>query len=416
MIRDVLVYASWNNLEATSPMGLLSATYLKGKESFSFEFDKDWLKHGHLPKLDPDLPLVRGKSFLQPGKPNFGIFSDAAPDRWGRRLMRRREKILASKEARPEKTLMELDFLLGVDDSGRMGALRLKTEASGAFLEDDRNTPIPPITLLRKLESASFQLEGDDGAKIEEALALLLRPGGSLGGARPKANVRDPSGSLWIAKFPSESDEIDVGGWEEVTATLARSAGIFMSESKAVKLSSKHHTFLTKRFDRSGNNTRHLYSSAMTRLGKMDGESAETSYLDLAEFIIAESASPKAQLHELWKRIIFSILVSNTDDHLRNHGFLYNFEKRGWVLSPAFDINPAAGGTGLSLSISEHDNSLNLDCAREVAPYFQMETHDVESTIKHFLAVRAGWRHIAKQLGIKAAEIESMASVFDAER
>ncbi|MBF0440678.1 MAG: type II toxin-antitoxin system HipA family toxin [Oligoflexales bacterium] len=413
---DVLVYASWYPLEQPQLMGLLSAGYLKGKESFSFEFDTSWLKKKNIPRLDPDLPLVHGKSFPQSRRTLFGIFSDAAPDRWGRRLMSRREKVMARREERPERPLMELDFLLGVDDSGRMGALRFKRELSGPFLEDDRESPAPPITDLRKLEHASMLLEHGDSAKVEEALAILLRPGGSLGGARPKANVLDPSGSLWIAKFPSASDDIDVGGWEEVTASLARAAGISVSESKAVKLGSKHHTFLTRRFDRWGSNIRYAYASALTLLGKRDGDSHESSYLDIAEVIISQCTTPKAQLHELWRRIVFSIIVSNADDHLRNHGFLYDFAKNGWTLSPAFDVNPVQGSGGLTLSIDENDNSLDLDLARSVAPYFQIEKTDADQIIQQLLAVRKGWRPLAKKVGIKSAEIDQMASVFEAER
>lgn len=319
-------------------------------------------------------------------------------------------------EERPEKTLMELDFLLGVDDSGRMGALRFKETMEGPFLEDDQNSPVPPIASLRKLENAVLQLEQDNPDKVEAAIALLFKPGESLGDARPKANVKDPAGSLWIAKFPSESDELDVGAWEEVTATLARSAGINMPESKAVKLGSKHHTFLTKRFDRTGSAFRHVYASAMSLLGKKDGESDEASYFDIAELLISQGVNPKLQLQQLWRRIVFSILVSNTDDHLRNHGFLYNFEEGGWILSPAFDINPIRGGLGLSLSIDESDNSLDLDCARSVAPYFQLEVAEAEEILSHLLRVRSGWRMIAKQIGIKVSEIYQMADVFEAHR
>jgi len=412
---EILVYASWSPLPEPQLMGVLSASFLKGKENFSFEYDSQWLQQKHSPRLDPDLPLVTGKSFPQ-GKALFGIFSDAAPDRWGRRLMLRREKMMARKEGRPERKLLELDFLLGVDDSGRMGGLRFKEVEDGPFLEDDRNSPSPPITELRKLENAALALEKDDAAKIEEALAVLFRPGGSLGGARPKANVMDPSGRLWIAKFPSERDDFDVGGWEEVTASLAKAAGLNIAESKAVKLGSKHHTFLTKRFDRSENKTRHAYASAMTLLGKKDGESEGSSYLDLAELIISQGGTPKTQLHELWKRMVFSILVSNTDDHLRNHGFLYNFDRRGWDLSPAFDINPVLGGVGLTLSIDENDSSLSLDCVRSVAPYFQIERTEADDMIQHIFAVRKGWRMQAKKVGIKSSEIELMASVFEADR
>lgn len=412
---DILVYAGWSPLPEPRLMGILSASYLKGKENFSFEFDPLWLKLKHKPRLDPDLPLTAGRSFPR-GKTLFGIFSDAAPDRWGRRLMIRREKVLARKEGRPERALLELDFLLGVDDSGRMGGLRFRKSTDGPFLEDGRSSPAPPISDLRKLENAALILERDDTAKVDEALALLFRPGSSLGGARPKANVIDSAGALWIAKFPSQSDDIDIGAWEELTASLARAVGLNISESRALKLSSRHHTFLTKRFDRSHNYARHAYASAMTLLGKKDGESDSASYLDLAEFIISQAVTPRLQLHELWKRIVFSILVSNTDDHLRNHGFLYNFERKGWELSPVFDLNPVLGGTGLSLAIDESDRSLSLDSARSVAPYFQLESSEATATIEHMIAVRKGWRMLAKKIGIKPSEIDLMASVFEAFR
>lgn len=251
---------------------------------------------------------------------------------------------------------------------------------------------------------------------MDEAVALLFRPGSSLGGARPKANVAAPDGSLWIAKFPSENDAIDVGAWEEVTATLAKASGITMAESKALKLGSKHHTFVTKRFDRLGAHGRRLYASAMTLLGRSDGQSSEASYLELAEILIAQGCSPKAQLEELWKRIVFSILVANTDDHLRNHGFLYNFELGGWDLSPAFDINPSLSGAGLSLAIDESDHSLELATAIAVAPFFKITMKEADRFIQQLLQVRASWRRIAKKIGIKASEIELMAKVFEADR
>lgn len=416
MKRTVLVYTSWASLPQSQFIGTLSAGYLKGKEHFSFYYDEKWLKQKSLPAFDPDLPPVSGHSFPSSGKIQFGIFSDASPDRWGRTLMMRREKFLAKASSRPEKTLMEIDFLLGVDDSGRMGALRFKENADGPFLADDQLNPAPPMTELRKLEAAAIALEEGRTNKMDEAVALLFRPGSSLGGARPKANVAAPDGSLWIAKFPSENDAIDVGAWEEVTATLAKASGITMAESKALKLGSKHHTFVTKRFDRLGAHGRRLYASAMTLLGRSDGQSSEASYLELAEILIAQGCSPKAQLEELWKRIVFSILVANTDDHLRNHGFLYNFELGGWDLSPAFDINPSLSGAGLSLAIDESDHSLELATAIAVAPFFKITMKEADRFIQQLLQVRASWRRIAKKIGIKASEIELMAKVFEADR
>jgi serine/threonine-protein kinase HipA len=411
--RSILVYADWMNLGQPTLMGTLHATQVRGKEVFSFEYDDDWLKSRNILILDPDLQLFSGQQYLAEGKTNFGIFLDSSPDRWGRVLMDRREAVYARKEERKPKTLFETDYLLGVFDSHRMGALRFKENTDGPFLNDNKAMASPPWSSIRELEQASLQLE-EDGDDIEKLkwLNLLLAPGSSLGGARPKASVVDEKGHLWIAKFPSKNDGRDVGAWEMVVHELAVSAGLNVAESKTGKFYSKQHAFLTKRFDRTAKGERIHFASTMTLLGYTDGTNHESgvSYIDLAEFIIRHGAKVNEDLEELWRRIVFYICVSNTDDHLRNHGFL--FTENGWVLSPAYDINPVEKASGLSLNISEKDNSLDLSLALEVAPYFRVSKRRASEIVEVVKKSVDLWRITAEKYGILKMEQEIMAKAF----
>src|SRR6266498_271142 len=266
---DILVYADWEGLREPRLMGTLSVVHTKGREVFTFSYHKKWLDDGPAQNIDPDLQFYSGPQYLAGGKKNFGIFLDSSPDRWGRVLMDRREAILARRENRKPKTLFEEDYLLGVFDTHRMGALRFKLSEDGNFLNDNKEFASPPWTSLRELEQASLQLEKDT-LKDEEVLKwinMLIAPGASLGGARPKASVTDPNRSLWIAKFPSVNDKTDVGGWEMVANELAQQAGVIITEGMARKFNSKQHTFLTKRFDRTDAGKRLHFASAMTLLG-----------------------------------------------------------------------------------------------------------------------------------------------------
>ncbi len=407
----IFVYADWEVLGGPLLMGRLAVAHTKGREVFSFEYDKDWIEGGHAQNLDPDLKLYKGPQYLPSEKKNFGIFLDSSPDRWGRALMVRREAITAKLEKRKAHSLFEEDYLLGVFDQHRMGAIRFKTEMEGPFLHNNINFAAPPWAMLRDLEFASLELEKDALTDEESIkwLNLLIAPGASLGGARPKASVMDPEGILWIAKFPSTNDQVDTGGWEMVVNTIARQSGLNMAEGKVRKFNSRNHTFLTKRFDRTGNN-RHHFASAMTLLGYSDGADG-VSYLDLAEFIMQNGSNVTNDLVELWRRIVFNISVKNTDDHLRNHGFILN--SRGWALSPAFDVNPVYYGTGLTLNISETDNSLDLDLARSVAQYFRIPALTAASIIAEIQHSVANWQKIAADYHIPKNEQELMSRAFE---
>ncbi len=417
--RSIRVYAHWVGMEIPRFMGILYTDRLKGKEIFSFEYDGDWLKNGPAQLLDPSLQLYSGLHYLNEGQDNFGVFLDSSPDRWGRILMRRREAAIARVEKREKQKLFETDYLLGVYDGHRMGAIRFKLEEEGSFLNDNRNMSSPPWASLRELEQISLRLEEDGVTEDPEYLkwlSMLIAPGASLGGARPKASIIDNEGGLWIAKFPSRNDQGDIGGWEIVTYELALMAGIEMAESKAQKFSSDYYTFLTKRFDRNDKGQRVHFASAMTMLGYKDGQDHVdgASYLELVEFIQNNGAKVNQDLEQLWRRIIFSICVTNTDDHLRNHGFLLTND--GWILSPAYDINPIETGTGLKLNISDEDNSLDLNLAMDVSEFFRLTKERANEIINEVLKAVRNWQDIANKYGISRIEQKLKSLAFRTER
>lgn len=411
----IQVYAHWQGIDHPELMGILHATPSRGKEIFSFEYHKSWLASLHAQLIDPDLQLYVGQQYLQDEKSNFGLFLDSSPDRWGRLLMRRREAANARLEGRKTKTLLESDYLLGVFDQTRMGALRFKTDPDGPFLDDHAKMATPPWTSLRELEHASLQLEKEDAVNDPDYLKwlnMLMAPGSSLGGARPKASVLDVSNRLWIAKFPSQNDAHDSGAWEMVASELAIQSGIQMAEAKVQKFSGRHHTYLSKRFDRTDSGQRIHFASAMTLLGYTDGTDYQdgVSYLEMVEFLMKHGADIKNDLEEIWRRIVFNICVSNTDDHLRNHGFILT--DTGWLLSPAYDINPVATGPGLKLNINEDDNSLDLDLAKEVAPYFRLDEKSADKIIEVVLKSVGNWKKVARKYGISNSEQELMEPAF----
>jgi len=415
-MKEVLVYADWIDLEGPHLMGTLKAELLRGKEIFSFSYDQSWLRTGMAQELDPDLKMYTGPQFVNDDKPNFGLFLDSSPDRWGRVLMKRREAITARDEQRRQNPLFESDFLLGVNDETRMGALRFKLDPDGPFLHEGNEMPTPPINTIRELEQASLRYEDDnfiDDPKAKEWLDILFAPGSPLGGARPKANVIDPKGNLLIAKFPSKNDERDIGAWEYICYQMAIEFGIRMASCNAQIYSRDQHTFLTERFDRSGADRTH-FASAMTLLGYKDGHDHAQggSYLEIVEMIEQYGADPTADIRELWKRIVFSVAVSNTDDHLRNHGFLLDPTK-GWKLSPAYDINPNPDGYGLSLNIDENDNSLSFDLCMEVHSYFRWKEEEAQKEIERIKEICQSWDGRAGQMKLKRNEVESVRSAFE---
>ena len=412
----IWVYADWDFLEEAQLMGLLTSQRLRGKEIFSFEYTEAWLnKQNPILSLDPHLGFYKGKQYLPEEKNNFGIFLDSSPDRWGRLLMRRREAWQAKEEGRDERTLFESDFLLGVFDGHRMGGLRFKLSEDGPFMNDRKKMATPPWTSLRELEHASLQLESDDAVNdpaYAKWLNALIDPGSSLGGARPKAGVIDEKGHLWIAKFPSARDDKNTGAWEMVLHELAKACGIHVPEARLQKFSGRHHTFLSKRFDRTNHQRRIHFASAMTLLGMQDGADhlEGIGYLDLVGFILQNCPETKQDLEQLWRRMAFNILVSNTDDHLRNHGFMLT--DKGWRLSPAYDMNPNEMGNGLTLNISENSNDLDITLALETAHFYQLKIESAEKILKKMQHEISNWPALAKKFGISNSEIEQTKRAF----
>lgn len=411
MERKIFVYEDFSSDEPLK-LGVLYVDSVRGTEHYSFEYDNEWLKKTKLRfHLDPELSMFSGRQYTT--KYIFGLFADASPDRWGRVLMMRREALLARKEDRKPSKLYDSDFLLGVYDETRMGAIRFKETEDGPFLSDDRETAAPPWATLRSLEEASRQFENDENFLNEKWLKLLLKPGSSLGGARPKATVEDEQGNLWIAKFPSKNDDCNVGAWEKVVHDLAKMCGLNVPESRLEKFSRVGSTFLVKRFDREGKRRIH-FASAMTMLGKSDGASADdgSSYLDIVEFIKSYGAYPKDDLLELFKRIVFNMAVSNTDDHLRNHGFI--LAEKGWKLSPLYDVNPVPYGDTLSLNVDSYDNSISIELAVESAEYFDITTEEAQTIAEEILTtVKNNWEKLASKYGISREQTEQMRPAFE---
>lgn len=407
MDREIFVYIDLNG--ETVLVGRLWSRVRKGRESASFEYDQAWLENPERFALEPALTLAPGPFHTPPEKALFGAIGDSAPDRWGRVLMRRAERRRAERKRQTPRTLFEADFLLLVDDEARQGALRFKTDPEGPFLAPEDGLRIPPLVELPRLLSATERVVGEE--EDDEDLRLLIVPGSSLGGARPKASVRDNDGQLALAKFPHRQDDINVVLWEGVALSLASKAGVDVPDWRIEQIGGKS-VILIRRFDRL-EGERIPFLSAMSMLGANDNE--PHSYLEIADALRQYGAATKADLVELWRRIVFSVLVSNTDDHLRNHGFLYGSHE-GWRLSPAYDINPVPVDIRprvLSTSIDLDDPTASIDLAMETAEYYGLKPADAARVANEVAQAVSGWREEAARLGIAAREIERMASAFE---
>ncbi len=408
---EIFVYADWIGLKEPVVIGILTAQQTKGRKAFSFAYDKAWLQSDAQRWLDPDIQWFTGPQHPV-GKENFGAFMDSMPDTWGRKLMLRRAAQRAAEAGEPVPTLYDIDFLLGVYDKTRMGALRFKLDPEGPFLDNNTQYPTPPWSTVRELQHAAEVVESDkESREIAKYTAILMAPGSSLGGARPKANILDEEGNFWIAKFPAKADTTDKAAWEFVACQLARKAGIGMSPCRLEHISGEYRTFFSKRFDREGRQRIH-FASAMTMTGKNENmlRDAPASYLDIALFIQNSGSQVTEDLHQLWRRMVFNILISNTDDHLINHGFLLG--KKGWRLSPAFDLNPTTDKAGLELNIDADNNELDLALARSVGDYFRLRQSEMNQIISEVEAAVSNWKAVAGQTGLSRQEIESMAPAF----
>ena len=402
--------------EESAPI-LMGALHVQGSgngEIFSFEYHPGWLERPEAFEFDPDLQLVSGPQYPAQTRNNFGIFLDSAPDRWGRVLMQRRENLRAREEERRPRRLGEWEYLLGVHDETRLGALRFRAPGADAFLDDDDAMAAPPLTSLRELQAASLGFEQhvhEEGhPDYARWLKQLVAPGSSLGGARPKASVRDEQGRLCIAKFPSRNDVLDMGAWEMLAHRLAEKSKISVPEARLLHLGAgRHATFLVRRFDRTTHGGRRAFVSAMTLTQRRDGEQG-ASYLELVQLLQRQGASTLSDTHELYRRIIFNVLIHNTDDHLRNHGFFIN--EHGIRLSPAYDMNPSADRDDLTLAINETETVCDLEVARGAHEFYGLPLAAADKLIAEVRASVTTWRQEATTLGIARSEQEELAAAF----
>ena len=406
-MRTLLVYADFDWLPTPTLVGELGYESLRGTDNYSFRFNQEWLQaHGGL-YLSDDLYNYPGFQYTASDRDIFGCFSDALPDRWGRTLLLRREQILAQEEKRLPRRLSSFDYLLGIDDYARMGALRFKEEADGDFINSSPSLRIPPLTDIRTLEAASKEIERSELANElpdKRWIAQLVQPGSSLGGARPKASVVDRDGRLCIAKFPSRRDDYDAGLWEHLCHLLASKAGISTAHTRVLKTSEQYHTLISQRFDRADGGNRIHFASAMTLLGLQDGDNASSGfgYLDIVDFILRHSGDTEQSLRELYRRVAFNICIGNSDDHFRNHGFLLT--RKGWTLSPAYDMNPTLS-THQSLLISSTTSEANLGILLEASEEYMLPREVARSIIDEVRKGLEGWQNLATRLGISQREI-----------
>lgn len=392
----------------TRQVGLARSNRARGKETILFEYDDAWLKDPDRFSLEPALAMTRG-AFAPPGGLTvFGSLGDSAPDSWGRRLMQTAERRAAAREDRAICTLVESDYLLGVSDETRLGALRFRRAGEESFQAPEQ-AGVPALIKLGQLLQVTERILRDE--ETDEDLQLIFAPGSSIGGARPKASVIDQYGYLSIAKFPKEADDYSVETWEEIALRLAEQAGIATPKHQLIEVAGKA-VLLSRRFDRQ-DRTRIPFLSAMAMMSAMDGE--QGSYPEIVDSLVQHGAQAKTDARALYRRVVFNVLISNVDDHLRNHGFLW-LGKNGWSLSPAYDLNPVPADIKarvLTTNISLDEATCSLDLLEAAAEYFSLSLAQARMIIKEVALVTSRWRDIAKEVGARSAEIQRMASAFE---
>ena len=407
-MEKIYVYADFDFLEQTEEIGVLSYERVRGNDHFAFEFSREWLsRHGGV-ILSGDVMNVRGMQYPRQGNSVFGFVKDSFPDRWGRALLDRRERLAAQEEHRPVRTLSNYDYLVGIEDLTRMGGIRYRTENNGAFINSNSRYSVPPLESLRALCDACQEIESAEERNElpqQRWLDQLVDPGSSLGGARPKANVVDTDGRLYVAKFPSKKDLEDTELIEHFSHILARKAGIDVANTRVIPISKDRHLLLSERFDRTPEGKRRHFASAMSLLGLDDGSGAGTGngYLDIVDFIVRNCTDIQQNLHELYRRVAFNVLFGNTDDHFRNHGFILT--PKGWTLSPAYDINPSTK-THQCLLINENTELSDINALRDSCESYMLDRGDASDIINEVTSVISDWQRVAteNQIPVKVLE------------
>ncbi len=413
-MQSLFIYADFDWFDTPLLVGELGYESLRGSDSYSFKYDNEWLRrYGNL-FLSADINNYPGMQYTKSDRDIFGCFSDALPDRWGRLLLNRREQILASEEKRPIRKLSSFDYLIGIDDFSRMGGFRFKENRDGNFINCEQTLRIPPLTDIRSLVQASMEIEKSEGQNLlpqKKWLMQLIHPGTSLGGARPKAVVMDDSKRLCIAKFPSRNDDYDVALWEHLSHLLAKKVGILTAETNIIQTDEMYHTLLSVRFDRTQNNRRIHFASAMTLLGLTDGQDAKTNngYLDIVDFILQSCCNVEDNLRQLYRRVAFNIAIGNSDDHFRNHGFLLT--SRGWTLSPAYDMNPTHNECQ-SLLINSTTNRSDMKTLLDSSEEYMISKEEALQIINEVKEGVKEWKSLATRIGISKREIDLFEQVF----
>ena len=413
-MKKLYVYADFDWLDTPQLIGDLSYDSVRGSETYGFSYDKEWLsKYGDV-LLSEDLQNYPGIQYTRPEKDIFACFSDALPDRWGRTLLNRREQITASEQKRPVRRLTSFDYLMGIDDASRMGGFRFAETLGGKFINCEASLRVPPLASVRELMHAAHEIEASEEKHLlpsKKWLAQLLHPGTSLGGARPKASVIDEDGNLTVAKFPSRKDDYDIGQWEHFCHVMGRKAGINVADTRTI-MGEDYQILLSKRFDRNDSGKRIHFASVLTLLGLTDGDNASTGYgyPDIVDFIIQHGSHVEQNLEELYRRVSFYIIVGNSDDHFRNHGFLLT--RKGWELSPAYDINPTLSDNQ-SLLINSTTSESDLDILLESAGEYMLSSEKAKTIIAEVKSAMKSWRSDARKLGLPQRDIDMFAPRFD---
>ena len=412
-MKRLFVFADFDWLEFPELIGELSFDSVRGNETYRFSFSKDWLsKHGDI-FLSEDLRNFTGIQYTRPGQDIFSCFSDALPDRWGRTLLNRREQIAAKEEKRPVKHLSSFDYLIGIDDFSRMGGFRFSETPDGKFINCEQNLKVPPLANVRELLQAAQEIEASEEKHTlpeKKWINQLIIPGTSLGGARPKASIIDEDGRLTIAKFPSRKDLYDIAKWEHLAHVMAKKAGMNVAETRTIP-GTEYNILLSKRFDRTPEGKRIHFASSLTLLGLTDGDNASTDYgyPDIVDFIIRHGSNVEQNLEELFRRVAFNIIIGNSDDHFRNHGFLLT--KKGWELSPAYDLNPTLS-ENQSLLINRQTNESDLNILLDSADEYFISKEKAVKIIEEVKTAMLSWQPEALRLGLPQRDIDMFSPRF----
>ena len=414
-MKRITVYADFDFLSTPQEIGILGYEHVRGKGHFVFEYSRQWLKQYGGILLSGDLMNVPSLQHPRGNDNVFGFVKDSFPDRWGRLLLDRRERLTAQSEGRPTRMLTNYDYLIGIEDFTRMGGIRYKEEDSDGYINASDKYLVPPIESLRALCDACHEIElAEERNELPEQrwLDQLIDPGTSLGGARPKANVVDTDGTLYVAKFPSKKDLENTELIEHFSHHLAAKAGIHVAKTRTIRISKDRDLLLSERFDRTKDGRRIHFASAMSLLGLDDGAGSSTGngYLDIVDFILHGCTDVRQNLRELYRRVAFNVMFGNTDDHFRNHGFLLT--PKGWTLSPAYDINPGAK-PHQCLLIDSYTEQSDINALLSASENYMLERQEAAEIIDGVRATIKDWRKIATELQIPIKQLAAYSMRWD---